>query len=302
MGARKLEEGDWADVYGRAKGIPNRGWSNLQIDVMHNGLGVEQKMLRVESVRAALGSRKMHPAATRSIRIPERTEDPHRVMAEVLSQYAELIEQRRKRVRETSPHGKADLRTGWLLWQDDLTEFAYFEEEMIAPNPSAYRAEWHSSGGGSRKRSRNLWIFEKNTGIKRYSVTTQAGAKIQPYFDIPRLGSDELYLLRVQGFRLGDGRVRLSVSHSTAQELAAELGTLAADRVEAAISSVYQAISAGTVDVLRDAESFKEIDISEESYRQLCESFPVANDDLRMQQLSEHYHVVAKPIAKERPS
>ena len=45
MMGRKLEEGDWADVYCRAKGIPARGWSNLNIDVMHEGLGVEHKML-----------------------------------------------------------------------------------------------------------------------------------------------------------------------------------------------------------------------------------------------------------------
>ena len=41
MMGRKLEEGDWAEVYCRAKGLPNQGWSNLNIDVMHEGLGVE---------------------------------------------------------------------------------------------------------------------------------------------------------------------------------------------------------------------------------------------------------------------
>jgi hypothetical protein len=35
MGQRKFEEGDWADVYCGAKGIPTKGWSNLNIDVMH---------------------------------------------------------------------------------------------------------------------------------------------------------------------------------------------------------------------------------------------------------------------------
>ncbi len=38
MMGRKLEEGDWAEVYCRAKAIPNRGWSNLNIDVMHEGV------------------------------------------------------------------------------------------------------------------------------------------------------------------------------------------------------------------------------------------------------------------------
>ena len=44
MMGRKFEEGDWADVYCTAKNIPNRGWSNLNIDVIYNGLGVEHKM------------------------------------------------------------------------------------------------------------------------------------------------------------------------------------------------------------------------------------------------------------------
>jgi hypothetical protein len=33
MMGRKLEEGDWADVYCRAKGLPSQRWSNLNIDV-----------------------------------------------------------------------------------------------------------------------------------------------------------------------------------------------------------------------------------------------------------------------------
>ena len=73
MMGRKLEEGDWADVYCRAKGIPVRGWSNLNIDVMHEGLGVEHKMLCYRSntnIAQACGETLMHPAATRSIRAP----------------------------------------------------------------------------------------------------------------------------------------------------------------------------------------------------------------------------------------
>ena len=40
MLGRKLEEGDWAEVYCAAKGIPYTGWSNLAIDVVYQGLGV----------------------------------------------------------------------------------------------------------------------------------------------------------------------------------------------------------------------------------------------------------------------
>ena len=45
MLGRKLEEGDWAEVYCKAKNIPIQGWSNLSIDILHKGLGVEHKML-----------------------------------------------------------------------------------------------------------------------------------------------------------------------------------------------------------------------------------------------------------------
>ncbi len=41
MMGRKLEEADWADVYCAAKRIPKQGWSNLEIDVVHENLGVE---------------------------------------------------------------------------------------------------------------------------------------------------------------------------------------------------------------------------------------------------------------------
>ena len=45
MMGRKFEEADWGSVYCRAKGIPEQAWSNLHIDVMHQGLGVEHKSM-----------------------------------------------------------------------------------------------------------------------------------------------------------------------------------------------------------------------------------------------------------------
>src|SRR5215831_8113244 len=71
MMGRKMEEGDWTHVYCLAKGIPPTGWSNLNIDVNYQGLGVEHKLLRpsVRSIKAVCGTTMMHPAATRSIRI-----------------------------------------------------------------------------------------------------------------------------------------------------------------------------------------------------------------------------------------
>ena len=70
MMGRKLEEDDWNKVYCMAKGIPYTGWSNLNIDVIHQGLGLEQKILRVSGLRgraikSVCGTTMMHPAATR---------------------------------------------------------------------------------------------------------------------------------------------------------------------------------------------------------------------------------------------
>ena len=72
MLGRKMEEGDWDFVYSNAKRIPPSGWSNLKIDINHNGLGVEHKMMRVGGAKSILnecGTTKMHPAGTRSIRV-----------------------------------------------------------------------------------------------------------------------------------------------------------------------------------------------------------------------------------------
>lgn len=300
MGSRKLEEGDWSDVYCKAKGIPVSGWSNLQIDVMHDGLGIEQKMLRVNSVRDALGSRKMHPAATRSIRIPEGEEDPNRVLVDVLTQYGTLIEERKKAVAETSDTRAADVRFGWLLWQNDLVEFAYFEEEMLSPDPGDYRAEWRESGGGARKKSRNLWIYEKDTGVKRYSVTTQAGVKIQPYFDIPDVGTEGLYLIRAQGRPSSGGNVRVCITETAAHELEGELGGLTSDKVSDAIYSVRDAIADGSCDVVRDADASRELVLPQAAYTELGRLFPDATDDLKFQQLSENYRHVSRRT-KEGP-
>src|SRR5258708_23564242 len=168
MMGRKLEEGDWTEVYCLAKKIPSRGWSNLNIDLMHGNLGVEHKMLCVRSsgdIRESCGTRLMHPAATRSIRIPDE-KDPTKAAHAVIEQYAAVILQRASRGKENTGGSSADMRTGWLLWQESLRQFMYFEEEMRPPDPNDYYAEWKESGGGIRKKSRNLWVYEKATDLK----------------------------------------------------------------------------------------------------------------------------------------
>jgi hypothetical protein len=282
MMGRKLEEGDWAEVYCRAKGLPNQGWSNLNIDVVHEGLGVEHKMLCYRSnanIAQACGETLMHPAATRSIRIPTGRVSAERAMRDILQQYAELIQQRTDKVREAAPRGtRPDMRTGWLLWQESLRQFLYFEERMAAPNPDRYNAEWVESGGGSRKSSRNLWIYERDTGRKRFSVTTSAGAKIQPYFEVPPPNDPNLYIFTVIGEVINDGTVRCWLTHTTLQDLETVLGQVNSQTVIRAIQqnlADMPVAEAGPI-VQDPAEP---LDISAEAYGLLRSRLPSVNDD-----------------------
>ena len=170
MMGRKLEEGDWSEVYCKTKNIPEERWSNLRIDVNYNGLGVEFKMLRVprlrgKSIKEVCGTSRMHPAATRSIRIVDTNLAAIDVMTDVLTQYSDLIEERTNQVRSKSPDGSADMRVGWLLWENCLREFLYFEEAMEKPDPADFTACWNETPAqGTRKASKSLWIFDRATG------------------------------------------------------------------------------------------------------------------------------------------
>lgn len=283
MMGRKFEEGDWAEVYCRAKGIPVAGWSNLNIDVMHNGLGLEHKMLCYRSnadLAEAHGRTLMHPALTRSIRIPPANYSANRAMQHLFRQYAELVKQRTAKVRETSPKGvKPDMRTGWLLWQESLRQFLYFEQRMTIPDPENFEAEWHESGGGARKGSRNLWIYEKATGQKRYSITTKAGAKIQPYFDVPPPNNPNVYLFTVIGEVIGTGLVRIWLTAATFRELKRVLGDFDTDKLSETI--VHRL--AGMLPVKAGKSTAEQVanvvTITEAAYSRLKEVFGGVNDD-----------------------
>ena len=285
MMGRKFEEGDWSYVYCRAKRIPQAGWSNLNIDVTYGNLGVEHKMLCYRSdatLAQAFGTALMHPAATRSIRVPSLDTDPNEAMGDILIQYAELIRARRAKVEEKNTTGNpADMRTGWLLWQESLRQFLYFEEPMVEPDPNAYYAKWveRQAGGGIRKGSKNLWIFEKASGRKRYSVTTSAGAKIQPYFDVPPPDDPNVYLFTVIGEQIAIGQIRVWLTPGTAKELERLVGSLDTDAISEAVLATVEKV----VPVERGAVMVEETGVSvilrEDAYRALVEAFPGVSDE-----------------------
>lgn len=294
MMGRKFEEDDWAEVYCRAKGIEKRGWSNLDIDVMAGSLGVEHKMMQFSSkgnIAEACGTTLMHPSATRSIRVPPKDTDAGEAMRDVLTQYGQLINARRIKVREASG-GKQepDMRIGWLLWQSSLRQFLYFEQEMLVPNPDDYEARWvRRESKGSRKGSTNLWIYEKEqTGKKRYSVTTEAGAKIQPYFDVPPLTDPNVYVFTVIGEQLNTGYVRVWVTESTRRELEQLLGGLEAEALSAAVIEMAKKVTEmGVVEEARQ-EKADSLEISIEAYAALQAALPGVNDEHSFQLLTQH--------------
>jgi hypothetical protein len=327
MMGRKFEENDWAKVYCAAKGMPLGSWSNLSIDVTHGNLGVEHKMIGRKSDRPILdacGTSIMHPAGTRSIRIPAE-KDPTTAARIVLQQYVEIVDQRTSIVRIVneyqherlakgdavaalqalgfsqssakaalptekhpvgSPDDPPDMRIGWLLWQESLREFLYFEEPMIKPNPTEFIAEWHDSGGGRRKKSRNLWVYNAKTGAKIYSITTEAGAKIQPYFTVPLPKDPNLYHFVVQGEDCGNGLVRVWLTQVTAMSLQEVVGDLKPETIAGAVDKA-------NLEKKRDDEKILhsfgvlavEVLVSAATYARLQEVFNGVSDEHNFKQL-----------------
>jgi hypothetical protein len=295
MLGRKMEEDDWSFVYCNAKRIPETGWSNLNIDVAYQGLGVEHKMLkdsRAGSLLNLCGTRPMHPAGTRSIR-PNLDSAADEAAKDVLEQYGELIESRTARVRETSRNRSVDMRFGWLIWKERLNEFLYFEEPMLPPNPEDYFAQWvENKAGGSRKSSVNLWIYERDSGQKAYSVTTSAGAKVQPYFQVPNPRDENLYHFVVQGMEGPRGLVEVWLTRSTSKYLELLLGDLSTDSLSQAILEFEleeevegdpQTAQGGFLTARDIAIPVK---ISKDAYRKLNTLFEPVSDEYLFQQFA----------------
>ena len=331
MMGRKLEEGDWAQVYCAAKGIPLAGWSNTDIDIMFGHLGVEQKSIcrtAGQEIKTSCGTQIMHPAGTRAIRIPNE-QDATIAARDILRQYGELIARRRalvsvlnnyhhgnldraqavsalqdqipgtsrasaeKRVPTEQlpapgPIKDPDLRIGWLLWQATLREFLYFEEPMIAPSPELYIARWNSRpGSGSRLGSRNLWIYEEATGEKHFSVTTEAGAKIQPYFRVPAPNDPNLYHFVVQGEETGSGMIRVWLTETTAASLRSILGSLLPNDIAKAIEKANSEEKKQKSGGLTSEAQAVEVLVPQQAYALLKSTFEGVSDEHNFKQLAD---------------
>ena len=295
MMGRKMEEGDWSWVYCRAKNIPETGWSNLNIDVIHRGLGVEHKLLRCSNLRgrpikSVCGTTRMHPAATRSIRIADVNRAADVVAAEVLGQYNSLIDSRSAGVARTRPGFAPDMRIGWLLWENSLTEFLYFEERMCKVRVDDYYAEWNETPPrGARKGSKSLWIYSRETQQKKYSVTTTAGIKIQPYFDVPSPTDANLYYFRVQSEIVDADTVLVWVSAPTARRLKRAVGELTKDAVSSAILAASGTIARTLDDDTTADELAVAIPVTQKAFAVLCSTWDGVSDEHRTQLFLEAF-------------
>lgn len=179
------------------------------------------------------------------------------------------------------------MRTGWLLWQESLRQFLYFEEPMLAPDSKDFYAEWHDSGGGARKASRNLWVFDKVTGHKRYSITTAAGAKIQPYFDVPPPNDPNVYLFTVIGEVISVGMVRVWLTIATFRELKRVLGEFDTAKLSEFVLRKLEGVSPSLTIREGNEPAAESIFLSAEAYLKLKAVFPGVNDDNSFQLLLE---------------
>ena len=290
MMGRKLEEGDWSEVYHAVRGVQDPGWSNLHIDYDHDGLGIEFKMIRSNRtpLRDVCGTTLMHPSATRSIDPGAVDRDPNEAMFDVFQQYAELIEGRADRVRESSSSGSADMRFGWLIWEPNLTDFLYFEEPMVPPDPVDFYAVWNErKAQGSRKASTNLWVFRKSDDKKRYSITTGRGAKIQPYFDVPPPSDPNLVHMRVQSEYRDDGTVVMWVTHTTHDLLRRAIGDLTVENVSKAVEEAVEIEIAGEL-TGEESEGAYPVPVSLNAFNLLVSAWDAVSDEHRVQLLVQH--------------
>lgn len=155
---------------------------------------------------------------------------------------------------------------------------------MLPPNPQNYTAEWNvTPAKGARKASISVWIFDKITKQKRYSVTTSAGIKIQPYFDVPPPSDKYLYYFRVQSEPVNSSTIRLWISATTARALKTKLGSLDSEIVSTAILNAIERFDKTSLVCAEEDGLAVAVDISKEAHMLLLDMGEAVSDEHRVQ-------------------
>ena len=150
---------------------------------------------------------------------------------------------------------------------------------MFTPDPKDYKAEWHTKVDGVRKGSKNLWVYEKATGKKRYSITTSAGAKIQPYFDVPTPDDPNLYLFTVIGEVIGTDLVRAWITAATLRELKRYVNDTDTKTLSDLILAELKDTMPSDVEPAEEERLATPIVLRKEAYGRLKAAFKSVNDD-----------------------
>jgi hypothetical protein len=233
-----------------------------------------------QPIQEHCGTDMMHPALTRRVSLPENG-DANDAMRTVIAGYQKVLDERRTSAVAISDGKPVELRSGWLLYESSLTEFLYWEEPSANLNPKEHRAVWKervARGEGGRRSNKNLWIYNRATGRKVWSVTGGgSGTKIQPYFTVPAADDENLCYFRVQGEPVGGDSVRVWVTEPTARTLKDILGDLEPRRLSEAI--LKAAATAPTLAATEGHERVHELVILRTAYLALKEKFSGRSDE-----------------------
>ncbi len=118
---------------------------------------------------------------------------------------------------------------------------------------------------------------------KRYSVTTSAGIKIQPYFDVPPPTDPNLYYFRVQSEPVGNDTIHMWVTHSTARSLEERIGPLTLENVSQTVLTLAERVEAEGPSATIEVELAVAIPISSAAHQRLVATIEGVSDEHRAQ-------------------
>ena len=118
-------------------------------------------------------------------------------------------------------------------------------------------------------------------------MTTTAGAKIQPYFDVPSPNDKNLYYFKVQGVIQDGGLVQVWITKNTAKYLETVLGTLDEKELSKAILNIKTPNDKSTIDsFIMPHDIAIPVLVKKEAYEHLKNSFEYISDEYIFQQFA----------------
>lgn len=114
-------------------------------------------------------------------------------------------------------------------------------------------------------------------------MTSASGAKIQPYFDIPSPGQENLIYFKVQGEEISPEKIAIWLSSTTARELKTFLGDLSEETLNAAIAEFSEIPGEAEIGAASTEDLAQQFIISKEAYLTLITRWGGISDEHRAQ-------------------